>query len=109
VAKLSLPSGAKRLAYSVPNLHARDGTAYVDVTGVTSYTVKLFGTDAQVETLEVLADDVLSAAGAAVPYFSSHGENIACASAIVVERGDSSFAMFRPGDVLAWRSARIKV
>jgi hypothetical protein len=70
--------------------------------GMTSYTVKLFALDARIEAYDVLAEDVLSAAGAAVPYFSQRGEHVGRASAIVVERSDSSFAVFRPCDVLEW-------
>jgi hypothetical protein len=69
---------------------------------MTAYTVKLYGVDTRVETLELLADGALSAAGAAVPHFTKLGEHIECASAIVVERGDSSFAVFQPRDVLTW-------
>jgi len=74
---------------------------YANVTAMTGYTVKLcFG--ARIESMDCLADDVLSAAGTAVPHFVKRGEHVECATAIVVERSDSSFAVFRPRDVLAW-------
>jgi hypothetical protein len=75
---------------------------YVNVMVMTGYTVKLFTFDARIESIELLADDASSAAGAAVWHFMKLGEDVERATAIVVERGDSSsFAVSRPRDVLA--------
>jgi hypothetical protein len=52
---------------------------------MTSYTVKLLTLDTRIESFELLADDVLIAAGAAVPHFTKLGEDIECASATIVE------------------------
>jgi hypothetical protein len=68
---------------------------------MTSYTVKLFTCTGRVPCLQISADDVLLAAQSSVPYFIQLGEHVDGATAIVVERGNSAFAAFRPSDVLA--------
>jgi hypothetical protein len=65
-----------------------------------NYTVRMLTFDRRNVTVELSAVDVLQAATAAVHYFFTLREHVDGASAIVVERNGSEFAVFKPRDIL---------